>query len=129
MRLLRSSNSKNRARLSRRCELANPARSWHGACQISTPAFADAQRRYRTAIEAHANAKIAARDASDALSVASATLRDLRSREHEIEDLARKIDQLNRHKQVLVDAAERQTDLETAVTALERAKKAQFPSD
>lgn len=85
---------------------------------------ADAQKRYNTAIEAHANAEIAARQASDALSLASATLRDLRSREHEIEDLARNIDQLNRHKQVLVDSAERQADLETAVVVLERARKA-----
>lgn len=85
---------------------------------------ADAQKRYNAAIEAHANAEIAARQASDALSLASATLRDLRSRDHEIEDLARKIDQLNRHKQVLVDSAERQADLETAVVVLERARKA-----
>jgi len=85
---------------------------------------ADAQRRYSAAIEAHANAEIAARQASDALSAASATLLDLRSREHEIEDLRRKIDQLNRHKRVLVDAAERQADLEAAVVLLERARQA-----
>jgi len=85
----------------------------------------DAQKRYRTAIEAHANAEIAVREASDALSAASATLLDLRSCEHEIEDLARKIDHLNRHKQVLVDAAERLADLQTAELVLERAKQAQ----
>jgi exonuclease SbcC len=84
---------------------------------------ADAQKRYSAAIEAHANAEIAAREASDALSAASATLLDLRSREHEIENLARKIDQLNRHKQVLVDAAERQAAHEAAVVALERARQ------
>ena len=85
---------------------------------------ADAQRRYRAAIEAHANAEVEAREASDALSTASATLLDLRSRDHEIEDLARKIDQLNRHKQVLVDAAERQAELETAVMLLKGARQA-----
>jgi exonuclease SbcC len=58
---------------------------------------ADARKRYSAAIEAHANAVIAASEASDALSAASATLLDLRSRDHEIEDIARKIVQLNRH--------------------------------
>ena len=85
---------------------------------------ADAKRRYSAAIKAHANAEIAASEARDDLSVASAMLLDLRSREHEIEDLARKIDQLNRHKQVLVDAAERLADLETAEVVLERARQA-----
>ncbi|MEE4211637.1 MAG: SMC family ATPase [Parvularcula sp.] len=84
---------------------------------------ADARKRYRAAIEAHTNAEAAAREASDALSAASATLLDLRSRDHEIEDIARKIDQLNRHKQVLVDAAERLADLETAEGGLEQAKQ------
>lgn len=85
---------------------------------------ADAQRRYSAAIEAHSNAEIAASEASASLSAASAMLLDLRSREPEIEDLARKIDQLNRHKQVLVDAAERLADLETAEVVLERARLA-----
>jgi exonuclease SbcC len=85
---------------------------------------ADAQKRCRAALEAHANAEVEARAASDALSAASATLLDIRSRDHEIEDIARKIEQLNRHKQVLVDAAERLADLETAEAGLERAKQA-----
>lgn len=85
---------------------------------------ADAQKRHSAAIEAHAQAEIAASRAREAVSAASATLRDLRSSEHEIEDIARKIDQLNRHKQVLVDAAERQDDHEAAVVVLDRAKQA-----
>jgi len=85
---------------------------------------ADAQRRYRAAIDAHANAEVEAREASEALSAANATLLDLRSRDHEIEDIARKIDQLNRHKQVLVDAAERLAGLEAAEAGLEQAKQA-----
>ena len=43
---------------------------------------ADAQRRYRAAIEAHSNAEMAASEASASLSAASAMLLDLRSREH-----------------------------------------------
>lgn len=85
---------------------------------------ADAQRRYREAIDAHANAEVGAREASEALSAANATLLDLRSRDHEIEDITRKIDQLNRHKQVLVDAAERLAGLEAAEAGLEKAKQA-----
>ncbi|WP_066526388.1 AAA family ATPase [Erythrobacter sp. CCH5-A1] len=85
---------------------------------------ADAQRRYREAIDAHASAEVEAREASEALSAANATLLDLRSRDHEIEDITRKIDQLNRHKQVLVDAAERLAGLEAAEAGLEKAKQA-----
>lgn len=85
---------------------------------------ADAQKRCRAALETHAKAEVEAREASDALSTASATLLDLRSRDHEIEDIARKIEQLNRHKQVLADAAERLADLEAAEAGLERAKQA-----
>jgi exonuclease SbcC len=79
---------------------------------------ADAQKRCRAAFETHANAEVEAREASDALSAASATLLALRSRDHEIEDITRKIEQLNRHKQVLVDAAERLADLEAAEAGL-----------
>lgn len=84
---------------------------------------ADARTRYRAAVEAHTDAEAAAREANDALSAANATLLDLRSCEPEIEDIARQIEQLNRHQQVLVDAAERLADLEIAEAALERAKK------
>ncbi|AXU20890.1 hypothetical protein C7W88_17915 (plasmid) [Novosphingobium sp. THN1] len=84
---------------------------------------ADAQSRYSTATEAHADAEIKAREASEALSAASATLLDLRSCDHEFEDIARKIDQLNRHKAVLVDAAERLADLNATEAELERANQ------
>lgn len=84
----------------------------------------DARKRHAAAVGSHAKAEIAAREARDAVSAASAKLSDLRSREHEIEDLARTIDQLNRHRQVLADAAERLADHEAAVAVLDRAKQA-----
>lgn len=87
-------------------------------------AVGDARKRHAAAVAAHAKAETAAREAGEAVSAASATLTDLRSREHEIEDLARKIDQLNRHRQVLVDAVERQAGHDAAVTVLDRAKQA-----
>ncbi len=85
---------------------------------------ADATKRHAAAVSTHAEATLAASKASEDASTASAAFRDLRSREHEIDDLARKIDLLNGYKQVLVDAGERHAYHETALLVLERAKQA-----
>lgn len=86
--------------------------------------LADAHKRHALAVSTHGKATLAASEASGAASAASAAFRDLRSREQEIDDLARAIDQLNRHKQVLIDSGERQADHEAALLLLERATQA-----
>jgi exonuclease SbcC len=50
-------------------------------------------------------------------------LADLRSLEHEIETLGRKVDEMGRHQQVLVDSAERLAEHEKALAALDSAKQ------
>jgi exonuclease SbcC len=85
----------------------------------------DARERHAAAVTAQANAADEATRAREA-ALASNTNRDnLRSREHEIEDLARKVDELQRHQQILVDSAERLTQHVDSVAALDYAKQAQ----
>lgn len=79
----------------------------------------------RSAVTAKVDADDATTRARELASAASAALADLRSREHEIEPLERKIDELGRHEQVLVDSAERHAEHEKAQNALSSAKQAQ----
>ena len=65
----------------------------------------DARMRHGSAVTAQADASEAEVRARDAASVASASLAELRSHEDEIETLGRKVDEMGRHKQVLVDSA------------------------
>ena len=67
----------------------------------------DARTRHGSAVAAQASASEAEVRARDAAAAASALLADLRSLEHEIEALGRKVDEMDRHHQVLVDSAER----------------------
>lgn len=83
----------------------------------------DARKRHAAAVTAQASASDAEVRARDAASAASALLADLRSQEHEIETLARKVDEMGRHKQVLVDSAERLAEHEKALCALDSAKQ------
>ncbi len=85
----------------------------------------DARTRHASAVAAQADAGEAATRARDASSAASSALADLRSKEHEIESLSRKVDELGRHKQVLADSAERQAEHEIALGAFNSAKQAQ----
>lgn len=87
--------------------------------------LADARTRHALAVTAQSNAADAAALARDAELAANAVLEDVRSREHEIEGLARKIDALARHKQVLVDSAERHAEHEIALSALHDAMQVQ----
>lgn len=87
--------------------------------------LADARKRHESAVTAKANANDASARASELASAASAALADLRSREHEIEPLGRKIDEMGRHKQVLVDSAERHEEHVKALSALDSARQAQ----
>ena len=87
--------------------------------------LADALKRHESAVTAQADADDATTRARKLASAASAVLADLRFREHEIEPLERKIDELGRHKQVLIDSAERHAEHEKALNALARAKQAQ----
>lgn len=82
----------------------------------------DARKRHELAVTAQASASDAEVRARDAASAASALLADLRSHEDEIEILGRKVDELGRHKQVLVDSAERLAEHEKALSALGSAK-------
>ena len=83
----------------------------------------DARKRHAAAVTAKASASDAEVHARDAASAAIALLADLRSQEHEIETLARKVDEMGRHKQVLVDSAERLAEHEKALGALDSAKQ------
>lgn len=83
----------------------------------------DARKRHAAAVTAQASASDAVVRARDTASAASALLTDLRSQEHEIETLARKVDEMGRHKQVLVDSAERFAEHEKALGALDSAKQ------
>lgn len=87
--------------------------------------LADALKRHESAVTAKVDADDATTRARELASAANAALADLRSREHEIEPLERKIDELGRHKQVLVDSAERHAEHEKALNALSSAKQAQ----
>lgn len=87
--------------------------------------LADARKRHGSAVTAQANASDAATRAHDAEMAANAMLGELRSREHEIESLGRMIDEMGRHKQVLVDSTERHTAHEKALNALNNAKEGQ----
>lgn len=81
----------------------SPVRSWHDAWHILDSSLTDARKRHVAAVTAKASASDAEVHARDAASAAIALLADLRSQEHEIETLARKVDEMGRHKQVLVD--------------------------
>ena len=83
----------------------------------------DARKHHAAAVTAQASASDAQVRAREAASAASALLADLRSQEHEIETLARKVDEMGRHKQVLVDSAERLAEHEKALGALDSAKR------
>lgn len=83
----------------------------------------DARKRHAAAATAQASASDAVIRTRDTASAASALLADLRSQEHEIETLARKVDEMGRHKQVLVDSAERLAEHEKAIGALDSAKQ------
>lgn len=85
----------------------------------------DARERHAAAETAQANAAGEATRARDAAMASNAKLENLRSREHELEGLARKVDELERHQQVLVDSAARLTQHEDSVAALDDAKQAQ----
>lgn len=86
----------------------------------------DARKRHGSAVTAQASASDTEVRARNAASTASAMLADLRSREHEIESLGRKIDEMGRYKQVLVDSAERHTEHQKALSALNGAKDGQI---
>ncbi|CDO39015.1 AAA family ATPase [Novosphingobium sp. KN65.2] len=86
--------------------------------------LADARTRHAAAETSLANAAGEAKRARDASLEAKAKLDDLRSREHELESLARKVDELGRHKQVLIDSSERHRQHEIALSALNVAKQA-----
>jgi exonuclease SbcC len=83
----------------------------------------DARTRHGSAVAAQASASEAEVRARDAAAAASALLADLRSLEHEIEALGRKVDEMDRHHQVLVDSAERLAEHEKTLAALDRAKQ------
>lgn len=83
----------------------------------------DARKRHAAAVTAQASAIDAEVRARDAASAASSLLTDLQSQEHEIETLARKVDEMGRHEQVLVDSAERLAEHEKALGALDNAKR------
>ena len=83
----------------------------------------DARKRHEVAGAAQASASEAEVRARDAAAAASALLADLRSLEHEIETLSRKVDEMGRHQQVLIDSAERLAEHETALADLDRAKQ------
>jgi exonuclease SbcC len=85
----------------------------------------DALKRHESAVTTKADAGDATARARELASAASAVLAELRSSEHEIEPLERKIDELGRHEQVLVDSAERHTEHEKAQNALSSAKQTQ----
>ena len=87
--------------------------------------LADARTRHTAAKTVLASATEEAKRACEAALAATAKLDDLKSREHEIESLARKVDGLERHNQVLEDSAARLAQLEDTVAALDAAKKAQ----
>lgn len=83
----------------------------------------EARTRHGSAVAAQASASEAEVRARDAAAAASALLADLRSLEHEIEALGRKVDEMERHQQVLVDSADRLAEHEKALAALDRAKQ------
>lgn len=83
----------------------------------------DARKRHAAAVTVQASASDAEVHARGAASAASALLTDLRSQEHENETLTRKVDEMGRHKHVLVDSAERLAEHEKALGALDRAKQ------
>ncbi|MDP3908320.1 SMC family ATPase [Novosphingobium sp.] len=83
----------------------------------------DARTRHGSAVAAQASASEAEVRARNAAAAASALLADLRALEHEIETLGRKVDEMDRHQQVLVDSAERLVEHEKALVALESAKQ------
>lgn len=83
----------------------------------------DARARHAAAENAQANAAGEAIRARDTALAANIKLDDLRSREHELESLARKIDELGRHEQVLADSTERHAQHENALRVLNDAKQ------
>ncbi|MCI1757458.1 MAG: SMC family ATPase [Sphingobium sp.] len=83
----------------------------------------NARKRNEAAGAAQASARDAEVRARDAAAAASALLADLRSLEHEIETLSRKVDEMDRHQQVLADSAERLVEHEKALAALNSAKQ------
>lgn len=88
----------------------------------------EARNRHASAIKSQNDASDAATRARDASSAANDALADLRSKEHEIENLSRKGDELERHKQVLIDSAERHEEHQKALSNLNSAKLGQESS-
>lgn len=85
----------------------------------------DSRKRHELAVTAQAEAGDAAIRTRDASSAANTALAELRSREHEIENLGRKIDEMDRHRQVLTDSAERHAAHEKALIDFNSAKHGQ----
>ena len=85
----------------------------------------EARNRHASALKAHNDASDGATRARDASFAANDMLADLRSREQEIESLTRKVDELDRHKQVLTDSAERHDKHQQALSDLSSAKLGQ----
>ena len=84
--------------------------------------WVEARNRHASAVKAQNDASVAATRARAASSSANDALADLRSREHEIESLTRKIDEIDRHRQVLADSTERQNKHEKALSDLNSAR-------
>lgn len=85
----------------------------------------DARKRHALAVTAQADASNAAIRARDASTAANTALAELRAREHEIERLGRKVDEMGRHKQILADSAERHAAHEKALSDFNGAKYGQ----
>ena len=85
----------------------------------------DARKRHALAVTAQADASNAAIRARDASTAANTALAELRAREHEIEWLGRKVDEMGRHKQILADSAERHAAHENALSDFNGAKYGQ----
>ncbi len=85
----------------------------------------DTRKRHALAVTAQANASDAAIRARGASSAANTALAELRAREHEIEGLGRKVDEMGRHKQILADAAERHAEHEKALSDFNNARHGQ----
>ncbi len=83
----------------------------------------DARARHAATENAQANAAGEAIRARDTALAANTKLDELRSREHELESLVRKIDELGRHEQVLADSTARHAQHENALRALNDAKQ------
>lgn len=85
----------------------------------------DARERHAAAEIAQINAAEAAKRAQEAALAAKAELDILLSREHELDRLSRNVDELERHKQVLADSADRHAQHEVSLGALNDARQVQ----